>query len=230
MDHRFLQPATAFLHAGLSDCPGWISRPDMIYQNSWTQTFDQLELKYFHIAQFLLNARLAAHRLQKVRTGNLKFKTNLALVCNKFSPMPSKISFHMKQKVTCCGQKFTNHENLVNSWTVKYSKSGSMFFSRLKRACRCPQQLQPTRKRPVLVLARLTRPSCAREQPQELGLWFCSQNLRLSSGIAFGSDCQMTSRGSNMDSNLNSVAWPMGCRAFICPKVPKSTVWSLNSF
>ena len=43
--------------------------------------------------------------------------------------------------------------------------------------------------------------------PQELGHWFCSQNLRLSSRIAFGSDFQMTGKGSNLDSNLNSAAY-----------------------
>ena len=33
-------------------------------------------------------------------------------------------------------------------------------------------------------------------------------NLRLSSGITLGSDCQMTCKGLNLDSNLNSAAWP----------------------
>ena len=43
-----------------------------------------------------------------------------------------------------------------------------------------------------IVLAPQTRPSCAIALPQELRHWFCSQNLRLSSGIAFRSDCQTT--------------------------------------
>ena len=80
------------------------------------------------------------------------------------------------------------------------------------------------------MLARSICPSCARVLPQELSHSFCSQNLQLSSGIAFGSDCQMASRGLNLDSNLKSAAWPKGCKGFICSKVPKSTVWSLNSF
>ena len=66
-----------------------------------------------------------------------------------------------------------------------------------------------------------TRPSCSGAQPQELVHWFSSQNLRLSSGIAFGSDFQMTGRGSNLDSNLNSAAWPTGCKGFICSEVQK---------
>ena len=64
--------------------------------------------------------------------------------------------------------------------------------SRLRR--RGQQRLLPAQKRPVWVLARSTRPSCAGALPQELGYWFCSQNLRYCSGIAFGSDCQMTGR------------------------------------
>ena len=30
-----------------------------------------------------------------------------------------------------------------------------------------------------------------------------------------------TCRGSNLDSNFNSAAWPMGCKGFICSEVPK---------
>ena len=67
---------------------------------------------------------------------------------------------------------------------------------------------------PVFVLARPTRPSCAGARPQELNHWICSQILRLSPGIAFGSECQMC-RGSNLDSNLNSSAWPTGCKGFL---------------
>ena len=63
------------------------------------------------------------------------------------------------------------------------------------------------------------RPSCAGARPQELGRWFCPLNLRLSSGTAFGSDCQMTGRGSNLDSNLNSAAWPTSCKGFIASKI-----------
>ena len=46
----------------------------------------------------------------------------------------------------------------------------------LKRASRGPQRLQPTQKRPVLLLARLTRPSRARARPKS-GRWFCNQTF-----------------------------------------------------
>ena len=114
----------------------------------------------------------------------------------------------------------------------RYRKSGSTFSRELflKRAGRGPQRLPPTRKRPEFTIARPTRASCAGALPQELGHWFCPLNFRLFSGIAFGSDCQVTCRGSNLDSNLKLAAWPTGCRGFISSEVPKSTVWSLNSF
>ena len=46
-------------------------------------------------------------------------------------------------------------------------------------------------------------------------------NLQLSHGIVFWSDCQMICRGSNLDSNLTSAAWPTSCiptssRGFVC--------------
>ena len=52
---------------------------------------------------------------------------------------------------------------------------------------------------------------CWSAAPRALHLIFC-QNLPLSFGIAFGSDCQMTSRGSNFDSNMNFAAWPTDCK------------------
>ena len=84
----------------------------------------------------------------------------------------------------------------------------------LQLAC-CCQQLQPTSKHPawVIMLAHPTLISCvwAPSLPQELCHWFCNQNLLLSPGIAFWSDCQMTGRGSKFDLNLNSAAWPSSC-------------------
>ena len=75
----------------------------------------------------------------------------------------------------------------------KYHKSGSTFSSSEPiAATTCQQWLQPIRESLVFVLARSTRPSCA--------------------GVG---------RGLNLDSNLNSAAWPMGWRGFICSETPK---------
>ena len=91
------------------------------------------------------------------------------------------------------------------------------------------ERLPPTRKRPVFVLARPTRPSCAGARlPQERSHWFCSNNLRLSSWIAFESACQMTCRGSNLDSNLISAAEPPDqwvLEVLSAPKPPNKVQW-----
>ena len=58
-------------------------------------------------------------------------------------------------------------------------------------------------------------------------------NVQLSSGIAFGSDCQITCRGPNLDSNFNSSAWPTSVQQVVkvfCSKIPEKTMWSLDSF
>ena len=83
----------------------------------------------------------------------------------------------------------------------------------LKRTCRCQQLLHPTQKLPLLCLAV----RCAGALPREFRHWLSSQNLLLSSGIAFGSDFQMTSKGWNLNLNLNSaswLSWPTSCRCW----------------
>ena len=73
--------------------------------------------------------------------------------------------------------------------------NGTFFSSKPVSASSVCSRLRNT----LCLCASLTRPSCAWALPQELGFWFFSQNLWLSSGIAFGSDCQMTCRGLNLD-------------------------------
>ena len=109
-----------------------------------------------------------------------------------------KLHFTWKQKVTRHGPKFKKHSILFHSQTDSVSQEWKHVF--LKRACRGQQRLPPTWKRPVFVLARQTSPSIAGTLPTPLGHGFCSKNLRLSSRITLGSDCQMTSRGLNLDS------------------------------
>ena len=98
-----------------------------------------------------------------------------------------------EKKLTRRGQISTKHENLVDSRTESVSQEWKQVF--LKRACQ--QRLQPTRKRFVFFLACPNRRSCAWAWSQGLGHRICSQILRLSSGIAFESDCQMSCMGSN---------------------------------
>ena len=94
----------------------------------------------------------------------------------------------------------------------------------LKISIHMKKKQQQTLILPVL-LAHPTSPTCAGALPQELGHLFCSRILLLSSGVAFGSDCQMTCRGLNLDSNLNSAAWPMGCRGLSALKTQNNLCW-----
>ena len=98
----------------------------------------------------------------------------------------------------------------------QYCKSGSTFSSQAG----CSQQLlQQTRKHPVFVLASQTSPRCAGALPQELGHWFCSQYLQLSSGpgIALGNDRQGLKLGLKLE--LSSLT--NSCKGFICSKIPE---------
>ena len=52
-----------------------------------------------------------------------------ALVGNSFLPIPSKFSFHMKKKVTCCCPKFRSIKTLLTLELSQNCKSGSMVSS-----------------------------------------------------------------------------------------------------
>ena len=74
-------------------------------------------------------------------------------------------------------------------------------------------------EKPCVCHACATHLSYARVWPKELSSWFCSQNFKLSSRIAFGCVCQMISRGLNLDSNLKCAAWSASCKGFICSEI-----------
>ena len=178
--------------------------------------------------------------LEKVRTENLKFRTDLrhwvmdgwsvayCMVgqCHIFTQRPRndwKIErrdgrcYGLQQLLANSIENFISHEKekrLVAAYICEiahtlqsikifltlelsqYSKSGSTFSSSEPVAASSDcHRLGNALSRSVYDLASPTRPSCAGARPQELGHWFCSQNLRLSSGIAFGGDCQMTCTG-----------------------------------
>ena len=142
-----------------------------------------------------------------------------ALIGNKFLSNPSKMSFHIKtwrEKINITAQ---NLHTIKTFLTFKLSLLQEWYYLFLKRASRCQQQLQQTWKHLLFVLFSLTRPNCVRALPKELGHWFYSQNLWLCSRVAFGILCQLTSTGSNVDSNLNSATWQISCKVFICSKV-----------
>ena len=106
-------------------------------------------------------------------------------------------------------ENFISHEKkkklLVAARNLQFTNHQILFDSRTESVCS---------RRP-------TPTNCTGAGPQELGHLFCSQNFRLPSGLDFGSDYQMIGWGSNLDSNLNSAAWPTGWKGFICPQVPE---------
>ena len=97
------------------------------------------------------------------------------LVSNSFSPIPLKISIHIKKKSDWSLPKIYTYLTLE---LCQYHNSGSMFHqvSRLLQAATAANCETPC------VCACLSDPcqtlsSSAREQPQELGSCFCPLNL-----------------------------------------------------
>ena len=141
------------------------------------------------------------------------------LVCltsfSSFCANSIEISYHLKKKkLLVMARNLQSIKTLPALEPSQYRKSDSMFF--LKRAGRCLQRLQPTWKRSVFVLARPTSASRAREQPQELGRWFCPLNLRLPSGTAFGEIARWLA-GAQTWTQTRTL--PTSCKGFIASKI-----------
>ena len=132
--------------------------------------------------------------------------------------------FDRQQLLAYSIENFISHEKKSDSTRPDIYKAFKPFWlsnwvSIARVVARFPQA---SLSRPAATAADLETPCvCARpSDPPKLcrsaaqRAWplILQSKLRLSSGIAFGSDCQMTRRGLNLDSNLNSAAWPMGCR------------------
>ena len=99
-----------------------------------------------------------------------------ALICNKFSRNPSKFLSWWKQKVCCHCSKYTMNWNFLKR--AGHSVPAAI-AAHLETPCVCF----------CLSYQEHSSLSCAWVLPQELGYWFCSQKLQLSSGKAFLSDC-----------------------------------------
>ena len=139
-----------------------------------------------------------------------------ALVGNTFSPIPSKISFHVKKKWLVPARNLQSIKTLLTVKPSRYRKTRQEWYHVfLKRACRGQQRLPPTRKRPVYA-----RPSDRPKQSWRAAPRAWPLILPSKSSITFWNrhrrDCQMTCRGSNLDANLNSgsATWPTSCKGF----------------
>ena len=80
-----------------------------------------------------------------------------ALFGKIFSPIPSRISARDLQSI----------KTFLTLELSQYRKSGTPVARFVKRAVRGPRRLPPTRKRPVFVLVRPTRPNSAGERLSE---------------------------------------------------------------
>ena len=136
------------------------------------------------------------------------------------------INFIFTWKTICCYcPKFT--KSLWRSNRASISKEAAHLFRESLSQCCGHLLLQETQKHPMLVYAVLACPphqSCVWALHNQLSHWFWSKNLQLFSGTALGSDGQMTSRGSKVNSNLNSPAWPTSCK-HLSPK----SLWVQNA-
>ena len=132
---------------------------------------------------------------------------------NNFSPIPSKFSFHMKKKWLFAAQNLQSIKTLLTLELSQYSKSGSIFSSSEPVAaisdCRQLGQLC------VCASPSYQRKQSRRADPrawQLISITFWNSLAEPSESLR---DCQRTCRGSNLDSNLNSAAWPTSCKGFI---------------
>ena len=119
-------------------------------------------------------------------------------------------------------QNLQNMKTFLTLQLSQYCKTGSMFSSikPFVASCDCSRlgntlcSVQPAQAVPE-------------RWPQELGYWFCSQNLQLSSGIAFwsASDYQITNRGNlQHDQQVGKVFSALKSKNNMCG------VRNLNSF
>ena len=164
---------------------------------------------------------------------------SLFLACDRFSWNPSKIHFQCKNSIVkpLNLQSLEAFKSLLLSNWSQCLKSDSTFKFFLKRAGRSPKRLPPSQKSPLFVLARPTTPklcqgargAAPRAQPSWLIFKFafeifnCLVKQSLRSGCHI--TCQMMSRVSNLDSNLNSAAWPTSGEGFLKARLAPAKNW-----
>ena len=143
-----------------------------------------------------------------------------AVVGNNISQILWKFHFTWKKMWLVAAWNLQSIKTLLALDSSQYRKSGSMFSSTepvaassdccwLSGFAQASQRAAP--KAWLLILN--SKPSII--------FWNSLRLLR---------DCQMTGRGSNLDSNLNCASWPTGCKGFIASEITAQIVWSFNSF
>ena len=116
----------------------------------------------------------------------------------------------LEKESACCCLKI---ETVLQGWWHVFLKRA--WPRSWKWACRGQQQLLQTRKHPVFVLSGK---QCQRAAPRA---WQLSLPPKpsITFWISLPRDCQMTDRGSNLDSIMNSAAWPTSCKGLIASQI-----------
>ena len=150
--------------------------------------------------------------------------TGAALVCNNFTPIPSKISFHMGIKSYSLNVSFRPEpKTFLALGLSQYSKSCSMFSSseQVAASSDCSRIRNTLCSCSPILPAQARQRAAPRDSPSKPSITFWNRLQR---------DCQMIGRGSNLESNWNSATWPTSCKGFIASETTAQNVWSLNSF
>ena len=125
--------------------------------------------------------------------------------------------FHLKQKVTCSSQEFTKHQNLVDS--LNWVRIARVVASFHQASWTLPAATAAHSETPyVCVCQSNPRKQSRRAAPRAWPLILTSKPV-ITFWKSLQRDCQMTCRGSNLVSNLNSAAWPTSCKGFIAFKI-----------
>ena len=136
-----------------------------------------------------------------------------ALVCNNFLPIPSKFSFHMKKKSESSLPGI--YKALKPCWLLNWVSIARAVAYFHQASLSLPAATAADSEAPFVC----ARPCVPCKQSRRAAPRARSLTLPSKPPITFWNslwrDCQMTSRGSNLDSNLDSATWPRSCKGFI---------------
>ena len=153
-----------------------------------------------------------------------------ALVSNNFSPIPSKNFISHQKKVLIAAATPEIYKALKPCWLLNWVSIARVVACFPQASLSLPAATAADSETPC-VCARLSDP---RKQSRRAAPRAWPLILPSKPSITFWNslrrDCQMTCRGSNLNSNLNSAAWPTSCKDFISSEITAWTVWSLSSF
>ena len=120
-----------------------------------------------------------------------------------------------KRKWLVAARNLQSIETLLTLELSQYRKSGSMFSSSEPVAASSDCHWLGN----ALCLCSPVLPWQAEPEgcPKSLAVDFALNSITFWNSLQ--RDCQMTGRGSNLDSNLNSAAWPTSCKGFIASEI-----------